>query len=305
MSLAGRITTPLTAIVLRDPSWMGPALFATLSLSAAGTAMAVTPAPSLDAPVIYQSLTVDPAGTDGYDQLYYSTTGAHKAVAGDFTRTGLSGGYADSFAYLGASPEVFAEGSAAYSGGESAVSQEVYEFEYVRPGAGTTPVSINFSGDDVIVGAGPNQSAQAFVFIAPYGQLNSYPLTLVAGDCDFAGVLGCAGDDNTDFQAIPTMSSISSIMVTPNTVYQVSLYADAGDQGGSTAASVTTSALVDPTLSLPTGTPGSLYFSAGVTEDQTGPAPEPEAWILMLAGMGIVGAGLRLARRPVRAPARA
>ena len=45
--------------------------------------------------------------------------------------------------------------------------------------------------------------------------------------------------------------------------------------------------------------PGSLVFSAGVTPVDTSQEPEPETWVLMLAGTGLVGAGLRLGRRPV------
>lgn len=270
---------------------------AALGFVAAGIAGAVPPAAMLSgyAPTIEQLLTVNPPNLllGGYAQIGLSTTGFERLDSGTFNRPGNpQGGYAESSAYLGFAPSVFAEGvGLATPGNGAAFSGEVYEFEYLS--VGTAPVAINFVGNDVIVAsADPNAAAQALITIAPYGQLNDpNSWILQAGECVTDGVSSCVGNDNTRFQAIPVISAIHQVFVVPNVVYSVSLFAEADAFG----AGVMASALVDPVLSVPDGTPGSLAFSEGVGPDVS-PVPEPASWTAMIAGFGLIGAAARRRR---------
>jgi hypothetical protein len=105
-------------------------------------------------------------------------------------------------------------------------------------------------------------------------------------DCASAAAYGranvCFVGAGTDFSNAQPLTVLNNVMMNADEVYLVDIWTTVSP------ANSAASAFLDPAFSAPSGT---FSYSAGIA------VPEPASWAIMLAGIGMLGAGLRYKRR--------
>lgn len=198
-----------------------------------------------------------------------------------------SGGSADAVATGGFDPAVAA--SASYyspddNGLGGASAQLTYFIEVLGPSL-AVGVEVDLAGS-ISAGTGAIGSGEATLTISGpsdsiNGTLTSYPIAIGAQ----------AGQSSSETVA-------TALLLQPGVVYQVALLAEAsarctgiGFPGCPEPASA--SAAVNPTFSIDPSTPNASDYSVAASANLASSAPEPAAWTLVAAALGLA----RVARR--------
>jgi hypothetical protein len=185
---------------------------------------------------------------------------------------------------LGADPsetikvdEVVFEGT---SGG-SVDAQLGYYFEV--PGSGVTTVNLH-SGES-LTSAGDSES-QAYIAVGPagsdYSSLNNFQSYLFQDtDCDKSCTIGVA-----NYTAPKPLPADQPLTITKGELYFLEEWVHVSPQ----PSGVQVTDLADPTITTMPGS--SILFSPGVLSA----VPEPSSWLMMLIGVGGLGAEMRARR---------
>jgi hypothetical protein len=226
------------------------------------------------------------AGADCYATTTLNGPAGGPAVGIDINQIGSGGGdanYAELYYYV------------AYSGPPGAIAGNPYPVtihmsDMLNAGAGQAQAFFGFGLAQLNPDGFPSLASGVLPYgVGPAGEDGSMlSVTETLTDCASAPGYGrpntCfigAGSDEANAQPLTTLNNV---MMNAGEVYLVDIWTTVSP------ANSAASAFLDPTFSAPSG---SFSFSQGIAAG----VPEPASWALMLAGVGMIGAGLRFSRR--------
>ena len=278
----------------QNPSWPGAmlrpfagALAAVTTLAGAAHAVVINPDPPPPTPLPAVQFYDSFVGVAGAGPYPLTAPGYVQVPAG------MPGGTGDVYAHLGPSPyDGFTYDNVASVGGDAGGSGNVdmtYYVEYYNaslpagnPNNVTAHVLLGASDLVQQFGAG---TATAALVISGGNAVVVNEHQCVTGP----GWGGCGGGAAVTSSGAPFVATFFNMV--ENQVYSVELIANGYGGWNVATGPGSATASVDPTFST-TATGGAFFFSPGV-----GGVPEPTTWAMFLAGVGAIGAALRISRR--------